>query len=144
MPVVISGETGCGKSSLISRMCGILEWPLDVLNVHSGLSYSDIAAWVEERARACEAKDLNGDGRVSVILLDEINACSSVGEVELVYGSRFCQQECVAANLYEERFANTTKGLCHSRRSPRKRGFCGGLNNNLEHAKTMWLIFGAF
>ncbi|CAM9808916.1 unnamed protein product, partial [Sphacelaria rigidula] len=78
MPVVISGETGCGKSSLISCMCGILEWPLNVLNVHSGLSYADIAAWVEGRARACAGRDVDDDGRVSVILLDEINACSSV------------------------------------------------------------------
>lgn len=107
MPVVISGETGCGKSSLISCMCGILEWPLDVLNVHSGLSYADIAVWVEERARACAERDLNDDGRVSVILLDEINACSSVGKAKVVDGLCCHWRAYAAAKLYEAGFVNT-------------------------------------
>lgn len=80
MPVVISGETGCGKSSLISCMCKVLGWSLDVLNVHSGLSHVDIASWVEGCAINCAARDRDGDeSAISVMLLDEINACGSVG-----------------------------------------------------------------
>lgn len=82
MPVVISGETGCGKSSLIPCMCKVLSWSLDVLNVHSGLSHVDIASWVEQCAMTSAARDAGGDGpAVSVMLLDEINACGSVGRL---------------------------------------------------------------
>lgn len=71
------GETGCGKSSLVLRMCTVLGWRLDVLNVHSGLSYDDIVKWVEEGASRRGEPD---EGNISVILLDEINACNCVGK----------------------------------------------------------------
>ncbi|CAN0449561.1 unnamed protein product, partial [Ascophyllum nodosum] len=74
MPVVIMGETGCGKSSLISGMCAVLGWTLNVLNVHNGLSYNAIVEWIGEQASAC----FSDETRTSVIFLDEINACCSV------------------------------------------------------------------
>jgi midasin (ATPase involved in ribosome maturation) len=36
LPVVIMGETGCGKSSLINQLCAIIRAPLRVLNIHGG------------------------------------------------------------------------------------------------------------
>lgn len=75
--MVIMGETGCGKSSLVSGMCAALGWTLDILNVHSGLSYEDIVEWVRERADACSSDETC----VSVVLLDEINSCGSIGEI---------------------------------------------------------------
>lgn len=73
---MIMGETGCGKSSLVSYMCAVLGWTLDVLNVHSGLAHDDIVEWVDERASECRADE----DRIAVVLLDEINSCDSVGE----------------------------------------------------------------
>ena len=82
MPVVIMGETGCGKSSLISGMCAVLGWTLNVLNVHNGLSYNAIVEWIGEQASAC----FSDETRTSVIFLDEINACCSVGEAIESFG----------------------------------------------------------
>ncbi|CAM9116767.1 unnamed protein product, partial [Choristocarpus tenellus] len=78
MPVVIMGDTGCGKSRLVSCMCSILDWPLAVLNVHSGLSYTDIVHWVEEQASLARAAEAAGRAGITVIHLDEINTCNSV------------------------------------------------------------------
>lgn len=36
LPVVIMGETGCGKSSLIRNLCGIIGAVLRTLNIHGG------------------------------------------------------------------------------------------------------------
>lgn len=83
MPVVIMGETGCGKSSLVCCMCEVLGWELNVLNVHSGLSYDNIAEWVESCAAMCEAEE---DDHVTVVLLDEINACDSCGKESRWWG----------------------------------------------------------
>lgn len=44
--------------------------------MHSGLSHDDITAWVDKRAEGTSREQ----GRVTVMLLDEINACNSVGE----------------------------------------------------------------
>ena len=48
MPVIVMGETGCGKSSLMTAMCAILGWRLHTLNIHGGMEDSDIirhGAW---------------------------------------------------------------------------------------------------
>lgn len=37
LPVVIMGETGCGKSSLINQLCAIVRAPLRTLNIHGGM-----------------------------------------------------------------------------------------------------------
>ena len=76
------GETGCGKSSLVSGMCAVLGWTLNVLNVHNGLSYNAIVEWIGEQASAC----FSDETRTSVIFLDEINACCSVGEAIESFG----------------------------------------------------------
>jgi ABC-type lipoprotein export system ATPase subunit len=34
VPVVIMGETGCGKSSLIKQLCAVTKTPLMTLNIH--------------------------------------------------------------------------------------------------------------
>lgn len=47
MPVVIMGETGCGKSSLMRNMCTILSWRLYTLNIHGGMTDGDIIAWMQ-------------------------------------------------------------------------------------------------
>jgi MoxR-like ATPase len=52
MPVVIMGETGCGKSSLMRSMCTILSWRLYTLNIHGGMTDGDIIAWMQVRRHA--------------------------------------------------------------------------------------------
>ncbi|MDC0366871.1 ATP-binding protein [bacterium] len=78
-PVIIMGETGCGKTSLIRAMCGLLHLPLRVLNIHGGTTAEDVISWVKARWKefiAFRQKVLainrNGNTRF-VVFLDEVN-----------------------------------------------------------------------
>ena len=48
LPVLIMGETGCGKSSLITQMSTICDSTIFILNVHGGLTEEDILEWMNE------------------------------------------------------------------------------------------------
>ena len=68
LPVVVMGETGCGKSSLVRNLCKILGAPLHTLNVHGGMGDREIVAWVERalalpraRRRAARALPRRGE-----------------------------------------------------------------------------------
>lgn len=66
------GETGCGKTALIKYMCGFLQVPLHILNVHGGITSDDIVEWMATpiaQARASRAVDV-------YVFFDEINTCN--------------------------------------------------------------------
>lgn len=74
VPVVIMGETGCGKTSLVrylARTCGVNFY---VFNFHAGISEEDIVEFIEEKENF--AKDNN---QQMWIFLDEINTCDHLG-----------------------------------------------------------------
>jgi hypothetical protein len=75
LPVIIMGETGCGKSSLIRNLCGILGFVLRTLNVHGGMVDSDVVTWMAveiDRARRMPTEAI-------VIFFDEVNTCNCMG-----------------------------------------------------------------
>ena len=75
LPVVIMGETGCGKSSLIRQLCSVIRAPLRTLNIHGGMEDEDVVRWMQERVS--EAKMYPRE-RI-VVFLDEVNTCNSMG-----------------------------------------------------------------
>ena len=75
LPVVVMGETGCGKSSLVRNLCKILGAPLHTLNVHGGMGDREIVAWVE--ARCALARRARAGERL-VLFLDEVNTCNAM------------------------------------------------------------------
>jgi len=76
LPVIIMGETGCGKSTLIRNMCAVLGCPLKTLNVHGGMEDRDIISWMEKQIQT--ARRLRGDDRI-IVFLDEVNTCNCMG-----------------------------------------------------------------
>lgn len=58
LPVVISGETGCGKSTLIRNLCAIMGTPLHILNVHGGMEEKDIVEWMTDKVKRCQSLGL--------------------------------------------------------------------------------------
>jgi hypothetical protein len=85
VPVVMMGETGCGKTSLMTNlaraMCLFDGSPTDaasrfhVLNFHAGIEEADIVAFVER----CEAQAEDTPGKRVVGFLDEVNTCGHLG-----------------------------------------------------------------
>jgi energy-coupling factor transporter ATP-binding protein EcfA2 len=80
MPVIVMGETGCGKSSLMTAMCAVLGFRLHTLNIHGGMTDADVIEWMDAVIDEIEAADVAVTGRMThVAFLDEVNTCNSMG-----------------------------------------------------------------
>ncbi|CAE7349564.1 RNF213 [Symbiodinium sp. CCMP2592] len=75
VPVVIMGETGCGKTSLIRYLSTLMNVQFRCLNVHAGTSSHDIASFVLECADQAQG------GGVVWAFLDEVNTCDHMGMI---------------------------------------------------------------
>ncbi|PFX29705.1 E3 ubiquitin-protein ligase RNF213 [Stylophora pistillata] len=91
IPVVIMGETGCGKTCLIRYMCGLQSGPggpknMLLMKVHGGTTYKDIEKKVEEaEAMAMVNETLNID---TVLFFDEANTTDALGMIKEVMVDR--------------------------------------------------------
>ncbi|KAK3289270.1 hypothetical protein CYMTET_3293 [Cymbomonas tetramitiformis] len=77
VPVVLMGETGCGKTSLmhfLARVSDLPEGCFQPLNVHAGVAQADLVRHLEH----CEALAQCSGGRVWAFL-DECNTCAHLG-----------------------------------------------------------------
>ena len=77
IPVLLMGETGCGKTFLIrtlSKLCGS---KLEILNIHAGTTENDIIGFIQERG-LFENQKTEIKGSVW-LFLDEINTCNALG-----------------------------------------------------------------
>ncbi|XP_078381354.1 E3 ubiquitin-protein ligase rnf213-alpha-like isoform X3 [Oculina patagonica] len=91
IPVVIMGETGCGKTCLIRYMCGLQSGPggpknMLLMKVHGGTTYKDIEKKVvqaEEMARVNEAFNID-----TVLFFDEANTTDALGMIKEVMVDR--------------------------------------------------------
>jgi hypothetical protein len=74
-PVIIMGETGCGKTSLVrylANTCGVQFYPF---NFHAGISEEEIIEFINEKE-----KDAKKNIKEQIwIFLDEINTCDHLG-----------------------------------------------------------------
>ena len=96
LPVIIMGETGCGKSSLIRQLCAVLRLPLRTLNIHGGMDANDIVRWMKRQI--VEASFMDKDERI-VVFLDEVNTCNCMGLFKEIVCDRSIQGEFLPENL---------------------------------------------
>lgn len=75
LPVIIMGETGCGKSSLIRQMCALAKVPLHTLNIHGGMDDEQVLAWMRKQVEFAQGMDPR---RRLMVFLDEVNTCNSM------------------------------------------------------------------
>ena len=84
IPVIIMGETGCGKTSLIKKLNEIQnngKSTLKIFNIHSGITEHDIINKMEEINK--EAKQ-NEEEKIW-LFFDEINTCKSMGILSEIF-----------------------------------------------------------
>lgn len=116
IPVVVMGETGCGKTSLIRRLADICEVHLNVLSVHAGIREKDILDIVLSANNIAES-----NRREEVwLFFDELNTSEHVGLISHIVCHRELHGDAFSPNLsfiaacnpYRLRESNRyTKGL---------------------------------
>ncbi|EFC43205.1 Hypothetical protein NAEGRDRAFT_80150 [Naegleria gruberi] len=77
IPVVISGETGCGKTSLVEFLAKKTGASFNLLNFHAGTTPDIIISFME----AVIEQAYNNPNTKHLVFLDEINTCDYLGLV---------------------------------------------------------------
>ena len=83
IPVIIMGETGCGKTSLIKKLNEIQNngnSSLEIFNIHSGITDQDIINKMNEINK--KAKEKNDE---IWLFFDELNTCKSMGLLSEIF-----------------------------------------------------------
>jgi len=94
VPVIIMGETGCGKTSLVRHLaqtCGI---QFEQFSMHAGITESDIVAEIAKVNDIC----LSEPKHELWLFLDEINTCEHMGLLTEIICHRSCLGKRLANN----------------------------------------------
>ncbi|XP_068731188.1 uncharacterized protein [Montipora capricornis] len=93
IPVIVMGETGCGKTSLVRYLARTCDVPFHVFNFHAGITEDELVTFVSEREE--EAKS----GQDVWAFLDEINTCEYLGTVNEMICHRTIKGKPLPPNL---------------------------------------------
>ena len=95
LPVIIMGETGCGKSSLIRQLASIIRAPLYTLNIHGGMEDTDILRWMDE---CCVEANRFRNERI-LVFLDEVNTTNCMGLFKEIICDHTCNGRYLPDNM---------------------------------------------
>ena len=87
IPVIMMGETGCGKTSLIKILSSLLnkgKMSLKIKNIHAGIKDLDIIEFIEKINEEANNEDNNSNDKIWVFF-DEINTCNSMGLLSEIF-----------------------------------------------------------
>ena len=109
VPVIMMGETGCGKTSLIKKLSELLNngsnKKMEILNIHAGINDDEIINFIkkinekskkleeEEKSRKINYAKYNKyfEEKKLWVFLDEINTCKSMGLISELICKHSCQ-----------------------------------------------------
>ena len=73
-PIILMGETGVGKTSLVEYLAKVIDAEFIVLNVHAGISEQEIIKFVEDAQDSARIQESRlGLKRKVILFFDEIN-----------------------------------------------------------------------
>ncbi|KAK3257836.1 hypothetical protein CYMTET_33097 [Cymbomonas tetramitiformis] len=134
VPVLLMGETGCGKTSLVRFLAHVSDMPEDcfvVLNVHAGVTQEELVHYVRKCESLSEMK-----GRPVWAFLDECNTCGHMALVnELV-----CHRSLLGRPLHRH---VTVIAACnpYRKRNPLKLPPSAGFNSKLRPDSMSSLVY---
>ncbi|KAL3881514.1 hypothetical protein ACJMK2_027946, partial [Sinanodonta woodiana] len=95
IPVIIMGETGCGKTRLVKFLCALQTPPRTVvknmilMKVHGGTTNSDIKRKVEEARKIAQLNAVQyGPHMYTVLFFDEANTTEAIGMIKEIMCDR--------------------------------------------------------
>jgi len=96
IPVIMMGETGCGKTSLIRIIAELKDVKMHTLNIHAGIEDEDIIEFIKEKNLF--EKD-NKDNDTVWVFLDEINTCNSLNLIMEIMIKNTCKGDKIRPNV---------------------------------------------
>ncbi|GBB91806.1 hypothetical protein RclHR1_01920010 [Rhizophagus clarus] len=72
IPVIVCGEAGCGKTSLIAFLALLIEVQFEALNLHAGIDEKTIMKFMNDASKKAEKGEI-------WLFFDEINTCNHIG-----------------------------------------------------------------
>ena len=97
IPVIIMGETGCGKTSLVRYLAKTCDVPFHVFNFHAGVTENQIIDFLEEMKKGAVCPERNN--QPVWVFLDEINTCDYLGTINEVMCHRTLRGKPLPTNL---------------------------------------------
>ena len=97
VPVIIMGETGCGKTTLITKLNQIInngKKNLEIININPALTYKDLCEIMDEQNKIAieQSEDL-------WIFFDEINTCSHLHLITEIFINRTYNGKEISKNI---------------------------------------------
>lgn len=94
-PIIIMGETGCGKTSLIRYLSVICQVDFQILSIHAGVTEEIIKG----KITFCDNKARKHLKRSFWLFLDEINTCDHLGLICDALCHHHCKGKLLSPNL---------------------------------------------
>ncbi|MBV5280354.1 MAG: AAA family ATPase, partial [Actinobacteria bacterium] len=126
LPVVVMGESGCGKTALITYLTTLLGEELEVFNIHSGVTVSDIRRKMTEVSEKARSK------RVWVFF-DEFNTTPFVSLIAEIICDRIFDGLPISPNLVLLAACNPYRVKRTAVKASRKVGLQLKSANHLQH-----------
>ena len=95
IPVIIMGETGCGKTSLIRYLAAFSDVDFEVMSIHAGIEEQDL---VEVISRLNDEALANPD-KEKWLFLDEINTSEHIGIIGAAICSKVLHDKVLSPNV---------------------------------------------
>ena len=95
IPVIIMGETGCGKTSLIRYLAAFSDAEFEVMSIHAGIEEHDIVEVIQRN----NSEALSRPNKERWLFLDEINTSEHIGLIGAAICSRMFLDKVLAPNI---------------------------------------------
>ena len=106
IPVILMGETGCGKTSLVRIIAKLKNITLLTLNIHAGIEDKDIINFLKKEKLFEDnviydenMEDMNLVFNEVWVFLDEINTCHSLGLITEIMLKHSCNGRHIRPNI---------------------------------------------
>jgi hypothetical protein len=93
LPVILMGETGCGKTALVKFLASTLDFQLFTLDVHGGITDDQIIQFMDHSSSRANEQ------RGALVFFDEINAANCMAIFKSIIVDRVYGNKVVPANV---------------------------------------------